>query len=85
MTYPANYRSRSAFKLLELDSRWHFLGHKDVRTVVDLGAAPGGWSQIAASKLGWARWDAPVVPQGKNPLSLSGFGLKNGKRKAEQN
>ncbi|KIJ67216.1 hypothetical protein HYDPIDRAFT_173860 [Hydnomerulius pinastri MD-312] len=51
---PTAYRSRSAFKLLELDSNWGgFLSKKDVRAVVDLGAAPGGWSQVVAEKLGW--------------------------------
>ncbi|KAI1789336.1 S-adenosyl-L-methionine-dependent methyltransferase [Ganoderma leucocontextum] len=53
MQWPVNYRSRSAFKLVELDARWHFLEHADVRTVVDLGAAPGGWSQVVAGKMGW--------------------------------
>ncbi|KAG6333201.1 hypothetical protein ID866_5883, partial [Astraeus odoratus] len=49
-----SYRSRSAFKLLELDEEWGgFLSKRDVRAVVDLGAAPGGWSQVAAEKLGW--------------------------------
>ncbi|KAF9476301.1 23S ribosomal RNA methyltransferase [Pholiota conissans] len=50
---PAAYRARSAFKLLEVDETWTFLDHPDVNAVVDLGAAPGGWSQVVASKLGW--------------------------------
>ncbi|KAH7107828.1 FtsJ-like methyltransferase-domain-containing protein [Auriculariales sp. MPI-PUGE-AT-0066] len=45
------YRSRAAFKLLELDSKFRLLSR--VRTVIDLGAAPGGWSQVVATRLGW--------------------------------
>lgn len=43
------YRSRSAFKLAELDDRFHILPRGGC--VVDLGAAPGGWSQIAAKRV----------------------------------
>jgi 23S rRNA (uridine2552-2'-O)-methyltransferase len=44
------YRARAAFKLLEIDEKDHLL-HAGM-TVVDLGAAPGSWSQIAARKVG---------------------------------
>jgi len=44
------YRSRAAYKLMELDERDHLL--RPGMTVVDLGATPGGWSQVAAKKLG---------------------------------
>jgi 23S rRNA (uridine2552-2'-O)-methyltransferase len=44
------YRSRAAYKLLEIDDKYHVL--KPGMTVVDLGAAPGGWSQIAARRVG---------------------------------
>ncbi|TAJ83044.1 MAG: RlmE family RNA methyltransferase [Gallionellaceae bacterium] len=44
------YRSRAAYKLLEIDERDHLL--KPGMVVVDLGATPGGWCQVAAAKLG---------------------------------
>ncbi|HEY0235150.1 MAG TPA: RlmE family RNA methyltransferase, partial [Afipia sp.] len=52
------YRSRAAYKLLELDDKYRLL--KMNQSVVDLGAAPGGWSQIAARRVGAAEG------QGKN-------------------
>ncbi len=44
------YRSRAAYKLLEIDERDHLL--KRGMVVVDLGATPGGWSQVAAARVG---------------------------------
>jgi 23S rRNA (uridine2552-2'-O)-methyltransferase len=44
------YRSRAAFKLAEIDDKFHLL--KKGARVVDLGAAPGGWSEIAAKRIG---------------------------------
>ena len=44
------YRSRAAYKLLELDERFHLL--RPGARVVDLGAAPGGWSQVAVKRVG---------------------------------
>jgi 23S rRNA (uridine2552-2'-O)-methyltransferase len=43
------YRSRAAYKLIEIDDRDRLIHPGD--TVVDLGAAPGGWSQVAAQRL----------------------------------
>ena len=43
------YRSRASFKLMEIDDRDRLIRPGDV--VVDLGAAPGGWSQVAAQRM----------------------------------
>jgi 23S rRNA (uridine2552-2'-O)-methyltransferase len=48
-----NYRSRAAYKLLELDERFGLL--KGVKSVVDLGIAPGGWSQVVRRRSPVAR------------------------------
>jgi len=46
------FRSRSAYKLQELDDRFHFL--KPGARIIDLGAAPGGWTQISVERVGTA-------------------------------
>lgn len=59
------YRSRASYKLLELDDRYRIL--RAGQQVVDLGAAPGGWSQVAAERVGprggvWACDLLPMEP-----------------------
>lgn len=53
------FRSRAAYKLREIDDKQRFLKHGQV--VVDLGAAPGGWSQIAAKRVGSVEGRGKVV------------------------
>jgi 23S rRNA (uridine2552-2'-O)-methyltransferase len=53
------FRSRAAYKLAEIDDKHHIL--KAGRRVVDLGAAPGGWSQIAAERTQAASGKGQVV------------------------
>lgn len=43
------YRSRSAYKLIEIDDKFHIL--KPGSVIIDLGAAPGGWSQVTAQRV----------------------------------
>ena len=52
------YRARSAFKLIELDDKFHFF--KRGSRVVDLGAAPGGWTQVAVEKV-FSTPENPIV------------------------
>jgi len=53
------FRSRAAYKLQEIDDKHRFL--KKGQVVVDLGAAPGGWSQIAAKRVGSAESKGKVI------------------------
>ena len=50
------WRSRAAYKLIEIDDKLHIL--KAGQRVIDLGAAPGGWSQVAAQRVGAASAEA---------------------------
>jgi 23S rRNA (uridine2552-2'-O)-methyltransferase len=54
------WRSRAAFKLLELDDRFHII-RRDAR-VLDLGAAPGGWTQVAIRRGARLVVGADVLP-----------------------
>jgi 23S rRNA (uridine2552-2'-O)-methyltransferase len=75
------YRSRSAYKLTEIDARDKLLGPGQL--VVDLGAAPGGWSQVAAKRVGAAGKVVAVDLLPMEPVSgvaflQADFGSKKG-------
>src|SRR5579863_5312989 len=53
------FRSRAAYKLIEIDTRYKLL--KPGQRIVDLGAAPGGWAQVAAKKVGAAEGRGKIV------------------------
>jgi 23S rRNA (uridine2552-2'-O)-methyltransferase len=57
------YRSRAAFKLAEIDDKANLL--KPGQRVVDLGAAPGGWTQIAVERVRAGRPGGGAAPQGR--------------------
>ncbi|XP_068765229.1 rRNA methyltransferase 2, mitochondrial [Struthio camelus] len=60
-TKQQNYRCRSAFKLLEIDDKLHIL--RPGLSVLDCGAAPGAWSQVAVERVNALGTD-PTVPTG---------------------
>jgi 23S rRNA (uridine2552-2'-O)-methyltransferase len=68
------FRSRSAFKILEIDEKCKLL--RPGMTVVDLGAAPGGWSQMVAPKVGASA--APAAGEG-GPQTGAESGKKGAK------
>ncbi len=59
MAKERGYRSRAAFKLIGIDDEFHIL--KPGMKVVDLGAAPGGWSQVAAERVRAEKGEGRVV------------------------
>ena len=61
-----NFRSRAAFKLIEIDDRFGLL--KRGGTIIDLGCAPGGWCQVAAQRVGSAVGAGKVVGVDLKPV-----------------
>lgn len=53
------YKSRAAYKLIEIDEKYKLL--KPGQRIVDLGAAPGGWSQVAAQRIKSTEADCRIV------------------------
>lgn len=72
----AGYRSRSAYKLIELSKEFRFLKLGD--RVVDLGSWPGGWTQVAASIVGKTGHVVGIDLVAFAPLSLTNVTLLQG-------
>src|SRR6476661_2626551 len=61
------YRSRAAFKLLQLDDQFRFL--KPGARVVDLGSAPGGWTQVSVERTRPERGGGTVIGIDLTPIA----------------
>ena len=70
------YRSRSAYKLIELNNKFKFL--KKGNIVIDLGAAPGGWSQVAAKIIGLPKNGKLVSVDIQDIMPIEGVYFING-------
>jgi 23S rRNA U2552 (ribose-2'-O)-methylase RlmE/FtsJ len=69
------YRSRAAYKLAEIDDKYRLF--KPGAKVADLGAAPGGWSQIAAERVG-ATGRASAYDEAPSPAAAKGTVIAHG-------
>ena len=70
------YRSRSAYKLIEINDKFKFL--KDGSLVLDLGSAPGGWSQVAANIVGVPKRGKVVSVDIENIIPIEGVSFIQG-------
>jgi len=71
MAKKENYHSRASYKLLQLNNKYKLIKPGDV--VVDLGAAPGGWSQVALEKVGEEGLVVGVDLQRIKPVECGNF------------
>jgi len=68
------YRSRAAFKLIQIDKRYHILKEGD--KILDLGSAPGGWLQVASERVGDEGLVVGVDLKGVQPIAQNVVTLK---------